>query len=291
MAIESHPSFSMPLVSTPLWRYIDLPKFVSLLITQKIWLSSAEVLALDDPHEASLSTTQFGHRSWQSLDDVPRDTRNHILREFGPRDHQWPLSAFRSYMRQQESIHLYCQFWRRYYFVNCWHAASHESVAMWKIYASPGPGLAVISNGARLSEAFSNCEEPLYLGEVKYFDESREQLDLSNFFNAVLAKRQSFAFEKEVRLVHAEGGHRHDPADFESWNDETMRFDTLVPDQRPMIPGIAITCDLTTLIDHIVISPYAPSWYLDTIRSLRDRLGFQFEIKVSQLMTPPQTAT
>ncbi len=51
MPIIGHPSFDRPPVTARLWRYTDLPKFVELLTSARLWLTNMEVLATDDPYE------------------------------------------------------------------------------------------------------------------------------------------------------------------------------------------------------------------------------------------------
>lgn len=288
MAVESHPSFASPSSTSLMWRYIDLPKFTSLLISRELWLTNAETLALDDPHEASLSTAQFGHRKWLRPEDVPPNLLKQIAAQFGPKAAASPIEAFNNYMKMQEQIHLDAQFGRKRYFMNCWHSAQGESVAMWKIYASPGPGLAIVSNSAKISESLRNNDQICYLGHVRYFDEEREEVDFSNGFNMVLSKRKSFSFEKEVRLVHWDTTNSRSPVDFDSWSEKILRFERLFPNEWPATPGLSLNCDVGTLIERVVISPYAPKWYVGIIEGLRDKFGFQFPVEVSKLMQAPQ---
>ncbi|MEM8917928.1 MAG: hypothetical protein AAGE37_03630 [Pseudomonadota bacterium] len=291
MPIEEHTVFNKPDIGTTLWRYMDLPKFVNLLTSQSLWLTNAEVLSKDDPHEVSLSTAQFRHRQWSKLEDVPDPKLTDIVKHYGSRGDGGEYSAFKAFMMEQEQLHLYTQYWRRSYYIGCWHGASHESLAMWKIYAAPGPGVAVISNSARMTESLSQDDRKLYLGAVNYFDERTEQIDWSNAFNIVLSKRQSFSFEQEVRLVYWDFEDMQDPVDMESWSDETMRFESVNTDTRPVSPGVAIDCNLEALIEKVVISPFAPPWYRSTIESLRDQLGLKFPIESSNLLDPPPTVS
>ena len=288
MPIKEHPSFDRPVVSTRLWRYMDLPKFASLLTTKKLWMTNAEVLAADDPYEGMPSAVQLPHRLWKNIDDIPNPFRDEIIKHYMRGPDQTPSDAFRSFCMIQEQMCIFNQFWRREYYINCWHVALHESVAMWKIYAAPGAGVAVVSNGGRLETALKSVEASLYLGAVKYIDPSTVQIDTGNSFDSVMKKRTSFAYESEVRLVFSDMKNAHDPLSNDKWNDETMRFDDIIEDARPITPGVAFDCDIPTMIEAVVVSPFAPSWYTDTIMSFTRAMGYKFPVVASNLLKSPQ---
>lgn len=268
---------------------MDLPKFLSLLTGQQLWLVSAEVLARDDPHEATLSNTQFLHRAWVNHEAVPNHFMNQIIKHYSKGTDGSAKSAFRMFAMEQEQISHMTLAERRSYFVNCWHAAPHESVAMWKIYASPGLGLAIVSNGARLVESLRNADLELHLGRIRYFDETKEQIDWSNGFNVVMSKRAPFSYEEEVRLVYWDTSDVFDPLANDKWNEETLRFDDVVPPPALTKEGLAVQCDLDTLIQEVVISPGAPRWYADTVRQVCERFELRSNVRQSTLLAPPRT--
>lgn len=66
-----------------------------------------------------------------------------------------------------------------------------------------------------------------------------------------------------------------------------MRFDDLIEDTRPIRPGMAVGCDVSVLIERVIVSPFAPPWYKAMIERLRDSLGFDFPVHDSRLMAAP----
>lgn len=290
MPLVDHTSFFRPVITTPIWRYMDLSKFVAFLTSRTLWHTNAEVLAIDDPHEGTLSTQQFSHRVWQIVADVPPYEIQRMIRHYSTNETLTPEAAFKAHMMQMEQICIYTQFWRRNYYVNCWHESDHESVAMWKVYGAPGPGIAIVSNGSRIERGLMHDDRKLYFGKVRYFDQSSETIDWSNAFNIIMAKRTSFSFENECRLVYWDTSSTHDPLDFDSWDDGTMRFEKVNRDDRPLTEGVAIECDLELLIDEVLVSPFAPNWYFDAIVKLKNSLGYKFSVRYSDLLKPPATA-
>lgn len=287
MPLGDHPSFDRPAVDVPLWRYTDLPKFVEMLTSGSLWLTSAEVLARDDPYECLPGPVQFPHRMWKSIDEVPEALRVQILQIYGGKSNDSPEAMFRGWVMVEEQRCIMTRSGRRDYFISCWHAAKNESAAMWKVYGAPGAGVAVVTNGGRMEHALACNEQNFYLGAIQYRDPSWLQIGSSNGFDSIMIKRDSYAYEQEVRLVHWHTGESHDALANFDWNDETLRFDNLIEDNRPLREGMALSCDIDTLIERVVVSPFAPAWYIPMIERLRDRLGFSFPVHLSKLMEGP----
>lgn len=274
-------------MSQRLWRYIDFPKFVDLLTSSKLWLANAESLAVEDPHEGLQGALQFPHRLWKTLADVPEQLRKQIIQKEGSEPSQSDEQAFRGWFMCEEQRCHYTMSGRRNFYVNCWHAADHESAAMWKIYGSSAGGVAIVSSGGRLHTGLAQTEEKLYLGAVKYVDPRTFEIGTPNAFDSLVRKRSAFAYEQEVRLVYWYPDDFHDPLSNFDWNEQTMRFDNVVDDPRPVTPGIAVNCDLGTIIEHVLISPMAPTWYLPLIERLMLKLDYNFPISRSVLLTAP----
>jgi hypothetical protein len=267
---------------------MDLPKFVELITSGTLWLTNAEVLAADDPYEGLPNAVQFPHRMWRSIDETPERMRSQIIDIYGKLTDGSPEAAFRCWFMGEEQRCIMMRSGRRDYYINCWHAAGHESIAMWKIYGSPGAGVTIVTNGARLETALAANDEILHLGAVKYRDASISQFGSPNSYDDIIVKRASYSYEAEVRLVYWHTGELHDALENFAWNEETMRFDDLIEDTRPIRPGQSFKCNLEAMIERVIISPFAPPWYVPMIDRLRERLGLRFPIEKSRLLDAPR---
>lgn len=158
---------------------------------------------------------------------------------------------------------------------------------MWKIYSSPGAGVAIVSNGARLGTALASISERLYLGAIRYVDPNLVEIGTRNTFDTLMVKRASYSYEREVRLVYWDTEDMYDPLANFKWNSSNRRFEDLIYDNRPLVLGRAFECDLDVLIERVIISPFAPAWYQPMIERLRDRLDLRFPVDVSKLLTVP----
>lgn len=288
MPLQDHPSFHRPPLSTKLWRYIDTAKFIELLTSRSIWFSNAEILAQEDPFEGNPDAIQFPHRMWRSLRDVPPQLGEQII-AFHGKDGRSPDDAFRSWIMLEEQTRIFQISGRRNYYLNCWHASEHESVAMWKIYATASAGLALISNGARMEEALGKNEDNFYLGTVEYWEPGTISLGQSNSFDPYLIKLAQYKYENEVRLVYWDTSSIHDPIKDFQWNEDRLRFDNVEYDQSPLKPGISFECEVNVLVEKIVTSPFSPPWYTKAIARLLSDLGYKIPVEQSLIMVPAHT--
>ncbi len=140
MPYTEHPIFVTPTdLNIPIWRYMDLPKFVSMLMSDALFFSSLKKLRDDfDPFEGSVSRQDIAIREIE-LAAIRHDLRQNVrdTMEKGNRDLM------------------------RFIFGNCWHMSAHESAAMWNIYAQRQAGIAIQSTFARLRESFTKAPMPI----------------------------------------------------------------------------------------------------------------------------------
>ncbi|MFZ1058150.1 MAG: DUF2971 domain-containing protein [Candidatus Rokuibacteriota bacterium] len=151
---------------------MSLPKFVSLLQTNHLYLSRLDLL--NDPHEGSLP---------RALVDARRTL---FEREGAP--HVLPLLS-----GVGQKVRSAC-------YVNCWALSDFESEAFWRLYSNDNDGVAVQTTYQRLVDVIKDDEE-LYVGRVSYLDYETQWFPDGNLLYPVMHKRLAFAHEKEVRLV------------------------------------------------------------------------------------------
>ncbi len=183
-----------------LWRYMDFPKFVSMLKETALWFSRADLLG--DPLEGSF--TQAREIERQQLLEHPPDGRTRQDLE----------GVFRHNARITSEARLAV-------YINCWHRGSHESMALWQGYGNGPYAVAVRTTfsllDSLLPEKFSGTRVvaggapappdamSIFLTQVRYIDHSSptERLkDENNMFTPFAAKSVSYRHESEVRAVY-----------------------------------------------------------------------------------------
>ena len=233
-----HPCFPQPENrGIAVWRYMDLPKFINLLDTRKLFL--ARVDKLKDAHEGSLTPDHAKANLRQAL-------------YFGP--------TIAGALEQDQK---YRQKLRKRTFVSCWHLNEGESEAMWRLYCGCTEGIAIKTTYNKLAESIADPE--MYIGLVTYIDYENGKQSFPTistdsdwppkykYFYPFMHKRKSFEHEREARMIKT------------AWDDENNR--------EIEEPGISIPWNLEQNIDSIYVNPYAADWYVDVVKTVVAKFG------------------
>ncbi|MDA8295249.1 MAG: DUF2971 domain-containing protein [Actinomycetota bacterium] len=156
---------------------------------------------------------------------------------------------------------------RRAMYISCWHESEYELDAMWRIYAADH-GIAVRTTFDDLTLSLE-YPEPIHAGRVTYIDFRTDTAFYDAYLFSVFSrKRLSFEHEKEVRLL-------------------------LVRDMEGILGGadapdvVAAPVDVTRMIKHVFVSPYAPAWLHDTVARVTKTYGLSFPVTQSHLAKDP----
>lgn len=154
--------------NTIVWKYLDLSKFLDLLLSQKLFMSRSD--KFEDQYEGTFSEPTF--------EEIKKLAINNP--EF--------LDFYKSH--------------REKVVISSWHINEYESFAMWQIFTQNSEGLAIQSTIGRLQKALlpeKNYSQ--YIGEVNYIDYKKEYIPFDDMFFPFLFKRKSFQYEREVRII------------------------------------------------------------------------------------------
>ena len=154
--------------NTIVWKYLDLSKFLDLLMSQKLFMSRSD--KFEDQYEGTFSEPTFEEIRKLSIDNP----------DF--------LNYYKSH-REKVAI-------------SSWHINEYESFAMWQIFTQNSKGLAIQSTIGRLQNALqpeTNFDQ--HIGEVNYIDYKKEYIPFDDMFFPFLFKRKSFQYEREVRII------------------------------------------------------------------------------------------
>lgn len=163
-----HKHIHEPDPNTIVWKYLDLSKFLDLLLCKRLFMSRSD--KFEDQYEGTFSEPTF--------EELKRIAENKP--EF-----------LKYYKKHRENV-----------VVSSWHSNDHESYAMWQIFTQNSEGLAIQSTIGRLQEALApekNYEQ--HIGAVNYIDYKKEYIPFDDSFFPFLFKRKSFQYEGEVRII------------------------------------------------------------------------------------------
>jgi hypothetical protein len=153
---------------TVVWKYLDLSKFLDLLLSKKLFMSRSD--KFEDQYEGTFSEPTFEEIKKLSINNP--DFLNY-------------------YKTHREKVA-----------ISSWHINEYESFAMWQIFTQNSEGLAIQSTVKRLQDALipeKNYKQ--YIGEVNYIDYKKEYIPFDDLFFPFLFKRKSFQYEREVRII------------------------------------------------------------------------------------------
>lgn len=170
---------------------------------------------------------------------------------------------------------------KKFYFLNCWHINDNQSDAMWKIFLNAKNGIAIKSTVANLIKGLEHTKEDVYISKVYYRDfnqatftdlllESQNEISggRGGGLNQFNYKRISFDHEKELRLYFIDLPIPH-------------AIKGGVP--REPLTHKRIDVDVKSIVDEIVISPFADSWFKGLVDGVTKKFSYDFKVTKSDL--------
>lgn len=238
-----------------IWRYMDLPRFISMLSTRQLRFTKAATYR-DDPWEgfcevkhlelpAELTTESPGHALYALASNYSRE----------------------EYQSAPQRL-----------FVNSW-CRWRESMSMWDLYGSRGSGVAVTSTAARYRTAvkFVIRKEQCALGRVHY----HENLESADAIHRDLTKHalQSGRLWRDILELAF-----HKRGVFEAENE--WRAALYQPPEQ-LSSGVDIDCDLDELIDEVYVGPRAEPFVHAVVRDITEKYGLRKPVSHSTLLEGP----
>lgn len=154
--------------NTIVWKYLDLSKFLDMLLSKKLFMSRSD--KFEDQYEGTFSEPTY--------EEIKKIAANN--------------PKFLDYYKSH----------REKVVISSWHANEYESFAMWQIFTKNNEGLAIQSTIGRLKEALKPEKHfEQYIGEVNYIDYKKEYIPFDDTFFPFLFKRKSFQYEREIRII------------------------------------------------------------------------------------------
>jgi len=157
----------IPADQTIIWKYLDLSKFLDLLLSNHMFMSRSD--KFEDQYEGT-----FSEPTYQEIKKLLADNPEYLD----------------AYKAKRKNI-----------VISSWHANSYESYAMWQVFTKNNEGLAIQSTIGRLKKSLIEPKADQFVGEVKYIDYKKEHIPFDDDFFPFLFKRKSFQYEHEVRVI------------------------------------------------------------------------------------------
>lgn len=231
------------------YKYLTLPKFISLLTYQALWFSKLN--HLEDKLEGMIPG----------------------LSKFLP---------FINYMCTDNE-----RGGRELTVVSCWFMNDSESIKMWEEYSSLEEGIVIKSTPHKLIKSIARFTEtniPTVLGKVEYVDHNNHgmnSVDANQALKRAFVKDTKFKHENELRIstmnwktincIHPDG-HRYESS--EVIGKDANNFEN---------PGLYILVNIDTLFNEVIISPKATDFFYLLIKRMIELYGIKAPVNRSTL--------
>ncbi|PJE39455.1 MAG: hypothetical protein CUR32_12255 [Flavobacterium sp.] len=225
-------------------RYIDINKFISLISTRKLFFSRID--EMEDKFEGTLPTMNR---------KLIENWYNNINKD--------PLADNISVDDEVASHFEMFEKYKKFCTISCWNKYNSETYALWKIYSDINKGIMIKTNIKNIIGAFQNTEDKVLMSEVKYVDHEKDTIEDGSIHLPLLYKNMAYEYEKELRLMY--------------------QYEIVDLSKPPLEKGKYIDVDIDKLIGEIIISPYAPEWFFDNIKSLLEKYSIDKPVKYSKL--------
>jgi hypothetical protein len=230
---------------------MDLSKFLDLLLKEELFFCRAS--EFKDKFEGVIPK-QLYQREKQRLEELYRNDENkekYISNE----------------LRRLESL-------PKKFYVYCWHLSEHQSEAMWRLYSQSNDVIAIKTKFGLMREALPSfvSAAPVHYGNHKIVDLGARNFQEENL--SILIKWLSFEHEKELRFFFT-----------------NFDMSGLIAEERFLIrryeKGFGVKVNLVSIIEQVYVSPYASDWFAMMLEEAVKRLGYSFEVILSDLLKPP----
>jgi len=249
--------------SIKLWRYLDLTKFLDLILNQSIYLRRID--KFEDPYEGFIS---------EAYEKDLAKKYERIQEEF--------LIADSARDRLHASHLQALKLMPNYAYASCWYLGNIESAAMWKLYGGTNNCVAICTTIYDLQVVFDESDDDdlgiMHLRPIRYVDES-SPVDAQNYLTPMFEKRRSFSHENEFRALYL----------------LRQGYTNLQLPSRSSLPqaaeiknedGKKFEIDVHNLINQIVISPTADPHFHSIVEKIIELAGFEgIECTQSKLYT------
>ncbi len=219
----------IPNDNTVILRYMDFPKFMSLLQNRKLYFTRAD--KFEDPLEGDVPSVYIDRLLAFYKCDIYKILHDKYDLDTIKKD---ILGKFKKYRSET--------------FISCWteNRNETESYALWKIYAKEY-GVAIQTTVGKLKEITKSKGAVIY--RVKYIDDSTTNLNVPRFSkkltmesqNFFVYKRAEYCYENEIRAMFT--------------TDDCYNLEVLID-------------NVENFIDKIYISPFAEKWFFDLIKDI-----------------------
>ncbi|MCY9850256.1 DUF2971 domain-containing protein [Pectobacterium jejuense] len=148
--------------------------------------------------------------------------------------------------------------------VCCWHSNERESMAMWKIYGEDDCAVCVITDVDHIKKNIAEKQGyKILIAKIEYLMYEDEHFKHKHMLAQYMHKTDFYSYEREVRIIG------YNPSS--DINEERKDL------------GTFINVNVKDLIKEIRISPTAPDWFCELVRSMCNKFSLNVSVNRSTI--------
>lgn len=239
-----------------IWRYMDFPKFFSLIENRSLFFCPAYYLKKKEPFEYEVPVLNA---------QKSRETISKRLLKSG-RDPEAVEKYVDEVLSGVDDIF--------HWGVSCWSSNPIESYALWRTFVTAAEGVAIKSCPARLQWAVKpSHKEFMKVGNVQYLDHEKDQLEKELFTqeDRLFHKAKFYEHEREFRIIT-----------HPFFDPKQVTFPDSLEDPK-FKESLTVPVVLEELIEEVRVSPYAPKWFYELVRDYVKRARLPAEVVQSSI--------
>jgi hypothetical protein len=237
-----------PRPADSVWRYMDLPRFMSLVQNRSLPFAAAR--AMED--------------KWEGSSTAPRPAYV---------DPTFDMTVTSTMQERLAKASTY---------ISSWYQAEGESVAMWQLYGRSAGGVCIKATWDSLTSSL-NGPVDVDGGYVTYLDSySKPTVSVRNEYDMFMLKRDVFSHEREVRLLAHQPG-SFGPIEYDAGN--SLGFGGWADDDLPLV--LPVPVDVEQLIESAYLAPSTPKWIEETVRKFVLDSGLAINLQRSTIEALP----
>ncbi len=250
---------------TPIWRYMDLAKFVALAFSRKLWFPKLKELWLADPWEG------FGRAKGLKRPSrvLPRDV---VLQGNVAQSLYAEFSGFAAQTVRNAHKHVYANSW----------CMGGESLGMWERYGAGAKGVAIESTVGRFKAALKREVRPEQhaFGAVTYHADLGSAREVRHDFTKGPVPASARLWKLALRVAFNKRAF---------YDDEREWRAALFQEQlRPRVRGLSLPANLELLIKTVRIGPRADQPTIHAVEEIMKCTALKMPIEQSIILRLPR---
>lgn len=256
--------------NTKLYKYMDLEKFLSLIVTKKLCFCNQKKLKELDPYEGAMTRGELVREEYiKFLYDFVKKKGSFKYLKLIDGDTEKIIDLREEFKLYNDEL----------YYIDCWHINTNESLAMWKVFSNNKNSIAISTTNKKLKSSIKTEDKEVNIQEVSYMDLLVTEKIMLNL-NAIKVVKDTIYMDTEILRGFCEEGGLLRKTNYYSYEKELRLY---FEDNNNDDITKFIDIDPNSLIDEIIISPNCDEWFIDILNDILVKYSLDKKVRYSEI--------